>query len=246
MILLQESDRAPAAGRAARFRLGGCRARHLLDVLGARPGRALRVGFLDGALGTGTVVHTSDDEVELDCEFEPEPPPRPLVDLILAIPRPKRLADLLAEVTALGVDRIVLLRTWRVAKPYLTARVLKPEVYRPHLWDGLEQAGCTREPTVRVEPLFRPYVEDRLAAEFAGSTRLALHPGEAPALGALSLGADERVCLAIGPEGGFREFEIELLAGAGFTQAQLGGRTLRVDTAVVAALATVAAARQPR
>ena len=46
-----------------------------------------------------------------------------------------------------------------------------------------------------------------------------------------------------GPEGGWNQFERDLLAAHGFAGVTLGARTLRSDTAVVALLALVHEAR---
>jgi RsmE family RNA methyltransferase len=54
-------------------------------------------------------------------------------------------------------------------------------------------------------------------------------PGRAP--------AGRRVLLAIGPEGGWNDYERELLVAHRFTPVGLGPRTLRTDTACVALLA---------
>jgi 16S rRNA (uracil1498-N3)-methyltransferase len=48
--------------------------------------------------------------------------------------------------------------------------------------------------------------------------------------------------LAVGPEGGWTAAEISLFASAGWHSASLGPRILRVETAVIAALAIVNAA----
>jgi len=53
------------------------------------------------------------------------------------------------------------------------------------------------------------------------------------------------VLLAVGPEGGWNQFERDLLATHGFVGVTLGARTLRSDTAVVALLALVHDARLP-
>jgi RsmE family RNA methyltransferase len=45
-----------------------------------------------------------------------------------------------------------------------------------------------------------------------------------------------RVLVAVGPEGGWNDFERELLTARGFEPFSLGARTLRVDTACVALL----------
>ena len=48
-----------------------------------------------------------------------------------------------------------------------------------------------------------------------------------------------RLLLAIGPEGGWNDFEIALLEAHGFQSAGMGPRTLRTDTACIALLALV-------
>lgn len=235
LILVHEDDRA-ADGR---FVLGGGRARHVREVLRAEPGRELRVGLLEGPLGRGCVEESAQGRVVLACEFEREPPPRPLVDLVLAVPRPKSLVKLWPEIAALGVDRVVLLRSWRVGKPYLSAKALDPATYRPLLFEGMMQARTTREPRVEVEPLFRPWAEDRAPALVAGATALVAHPAAPTPLASLRIARGERVVLAVGPEGGFVPFEVEALARAGFRGVSMGERTLRVETATVALLAQV-------
>ena len=47
----------------------------------------------------------------------------------------------------------------------------------------------------------------------------------------------QAVTLAIGCEGGFIPYEINLLAAQGFTPVELGERILRVETAVTALIA---------
>lgn len=241
LLLLLPDDRCPDG----RFVVGGRRAEHLRSVLDVAPGRSLRCGLLEGPRGEGTVVEVG-ETVVVEVAFEAEPPPRPAVSLVLAVPRPRSLKKLLPEVTALGVDRIVLIRSWRVAKPYLTAAVLEPDAIRALLIEGLEQARCTRLPDFRLESLFRPYVEDRIAAEFADHRRVVLHPG-APDTALRAEAADDRpTVIAIGPEGGWVPFELDALGAAGFELAGMGSRVLRVETACVGALTLLHAARRAR
>lgn len=235
LILLTEADR----DESGRFVLRGERAGHVLEVLRAEPGRELCVGLLEGPRGRGRVLETADDRAVLACDFDPAPPPRPATDLVLAIPRPKSLTKLWPEIAALGVDRVVLLRTWRVAKPYLTAAALDPSVYRPLLHDGMMQARTTREPRVSVEPLFRPWAEDRARDFCDGALVLVAHPAAATPLASVRIAPRQRVVLAVGPEGGFVPYEVESLERAGFRAVSIGERTLRVETAVVALLAQI-------
>jgi RsmE family RNA methyltransferase len=89
-------------------------------------------------------------------------------------------------------------------------------------------------PEIIIEKRFKPFVEDRLPAMAAGSLGLIGHPGDYPAC---PRGLDEPVTLAIGPEGGWIPYEVDLLTQAGLQPVQLGARILRVETAVTALLA---------
>jgi RsmE family RNA methyltransferase len=68
----------------------------------------------------------------------------------------------------------------------------------------------------------------------AGTLGLVGHPGNHPPC---PRALTEPVTLAIGPEGGWIPYEIDLLGKAGLQPVQLGERILRVETAVTALLA---------
>ncbi len=240
-LILLEAGEVHADGPAASVTLDGVRARHLIDVLQVTIGQQVRVGVLDGVRGMAAVVSIADDAVSLRCQFEPDVPPRPRVDLLLALPRPKVMRRLWAQVAALGVGRILLTNAERVERDYFDAHVLSPEVYRPLLVEGLQQARDTRLPVVSIHRRFRILVEDELDALCPDRLRLAADPAApAPARAvAASAGGESRVLLAVGPEGGWNAFERTLLESHGFRAIGMGPRTLRTDTACVALLALV-------
>ena len=110
-----------------------------------------------------------------------------------------------------------------------------PEALREQLILGLEQARDTVLPEVSIEKRFKPFVEDRLPALASGTLGLIGHPGDYPAC---PRAVQEPVTLAIGPEGGWIPYEVDLLReAAGLQPVQLGERILRVETAVPALLA---------
>lgn len=241
LILLYGADQVP--GTRDHFRLRDHRRVHLLEVLKVQTGQRLRVGLLDGHRGEAEVISISTSEIVVRAELH-EPPDAPLTDLVLALPRPKSLKKLLPEVAALGVGRLTLLRTWRVEKSYLTSSLLRPEEHQPLFDEGLMQAEGTRRPELSLEARFRPYVEDRLPALLEGRLGLVAHPGSPTRLADLTLAGDQAVTVALGPEGGFLPFEVELLEAAGMRPVALGPRILRVETAVVAVLANLELLRQ--
>jgi RsmE family RNA methyltransferase len=221
-------------------RLSGERARHLTAVLHVVPGQLVRLGQLDGPHGVGTVTAVDGADVLLECQWEEAVPPRPQVDLLLALPRPKVLRRLWSQIAALGVGHVILTNAARVERHYFDAHVLEPATYHPLLVEGLQQARDTRLPVVSVHRRFRPLVEDDLATLFPAGRRLVGHPGETRSTGhALDGDAASRVLLAVGPEGGWSEFELDLLARHGFSRVGMGARPLRSDTATIALLSLV-------
>jgi RsmE family RNA methyltransferase len=235
LILLEDRDR----GDGSCVTLIDARATHLLKVLRVTPGQTVRIGMLDGSFGTGTVEAVHDGRVTMRCVFEADAPPRPRVDVLLALPRPKVLRRLWAQFAALGVGQIILTNASRVERDYFDTHVVTETCYRPLLIEGLQQARDTRLPRVSIHRQFRILVEDQLDALFPSGVRLVADPSGRTSIANALAGRDERVFLAIGPEGGWNEFELNLLADHGFTRVGLGQRTLRVDTASIAILSQV-------
>jgi RsmE family RNA methyltransferase len=213
------------------------RAAHLRDVLKAAPGQTVRSGTVNGLAGVSVVLDVSGAAVRLQADHR-QALEEPWLDLLLAAPRPKVLKRLWPQLAALGVGRIVVLNAAKVEKCYFSSQWLEPQYYRPLLVEGLMQGGVTRLPEVLVRARFRPFVEDELDGLFPSPLRLLAHPG--PRTPGLPCGlARQRPLLAIGPEGGWTEFELRLLAARGFSLFSLGARTLRTDTACVALIAVI-------
>lgn len=224
--------------------LSGPRAAHLLDVLKLRVNDHVRVGVVDGARGTATVVRIDAERtIALACAFEPGIPSPPAVDLLLALPRPKVMRRLWAQLAALGVGRILLTSAERVERNYFDTHVLSPSVYRPLLLEGLQQARDTRVPLVTIHRQLKVLVEDDLNVLSTAERRILADPdARTPVPAVMAAQKSGRVLLAIGPEGGWNGFETRLLMSNGFQPAGMGPRTLRTDTACVALLALVHAA----
>jgi RsmE family RNA methyltransferase len=219
-------------------RLSDRRAAHLRSVMKVAPEHEVRVGVLDGVRGIGTVTSVTDHIIELRCAFEDTVAPRPAIDLLLALPRPKVMRRLWAQLAALGVGQIIVTNAARVERDFFDAHVLTPECYGPLLIEGLQQARDTRLPLVSIHRQFKVLVEDQLDRLFPDGQRVVAHPGCATSMAdARRNRGDERLLLAVGPEGGWNEFELRLLAAHGFQSVGMGPRTLRSDTACIALLA---------
>jgi RsmE family RNA methyltransferase len=209
------------------------RLRHLRTVLGVAQGSRVRAGVIGGATGTAEVVELSADGAVLALELGDAPRPPLPVELVLAIPRPKVLSRVIESAAAFGVDRIALTNAWRVDKSYLKSPRLEPDALAEAARLGAEQGATTHLPPISVHARLMPLLDERWPAPGSG-VRLIAHPGAPP----IERGfRDGPVTLAIGPEGGWIEREVETFVARGFTPVSLGSAILRVEAAVAGALA---------
>lgn len=221
-------------------RLADHRADHLRKVLKAKPGDTVRVGVIGGLMGSGRIRAISRDEAVIEVMVNTLPPAKLGLHLILALPRPIMVKRILAQAATLGVNHLYLINAQRVEKSFFGASPVKDGTFSSFLLKGLEQAIDTIMPTVSVHPRFRPFIEDVLPGLTAGR-RLIAHPQGAAGLAGLAsspLGTGPTL-LAIGPEGGWLDFEVTKFMESGFEPFSLGPRILRVNTAVPAIIAQI-------
>ncbi|MEQ7918780.1 16S rRNA (uracil(1498)-N(3))-methyltransferase [Xanthomonas sp. WHRI 1810A] len=229
LLLLEDADFIAADRVVLRDR----RFKHMQDVHRSVVGDTLRVGRVGGLMGSAAVLRLEPQEAELSVSFDDPPPAKLPLTLLLALPRPKMLRRLFQTVATMGVPKIVLLNSYRVEKSFWQTPFLEPEAIREQLILGLEQGRDSVLPEIVIEKRFKPFVEDRLPALVEGTLGLVGHPGDFPAC---PRAVEQPVTLAIGPEGGWIPYEVELLRKAGLQPVQLGERILRVETAVTALL----------
>lgn len=209
------------------------RARHLTRVIRPEDGESLRVGVINGRMGSA-IVHPAEaggwrlTSLHLDSD-----PPGPLpLTLVMAMPRPKAFRRIFQGLTALGVKSLYLINTYRVEKSYWQTPWLESEALRENALLGLEQAQDTVLPEIHVRKRFKPFVEDELPGLIqARGTGFVAHP-HPPEDPGLQPEHGQAMVLAVGPEGGFIPYEVDKLIQAGCAPLSLGPRILRVETAL--------------
>ena len=240
-LLLLEPGELDADGVA---RLTGRRLAHASEVLRAQASDTIRVGMRGGNTGLAEILSIDSRELKLRANLSQPPPARPGIDLLLGMPRPKSLRRILPALASFGVDRVVLINGARVEKSYFESPLLAPDSVAALFSLGLEQARDTVSPDLLVHQRFRPFVEDQLDALFpAPALRLLAHPSPRASDSSLVTRRSgiARTLLAVGPDGGWVPFELELLAARGFTQVSLGARALRTEVAIPALLGALVA-----
>jgi len=214
--------------------VSGRQHQHILKVLRKKVGDRIQVGVIDGDIFDASISALSSTDCTLLLgEYQPAPAPLPCT-LILAMPRPKMLRRVLQTVSAMGVKEIYLINSYRVEKSFWQTPFLDPKAIDEQLILGLEQAKDTLMPRVHIRKLFKPFVEDELPAIIGEQEAWLAHPRVD---GFCPKADDTARVVAIGPEGGFIEYEVNKLIEAGCEAFSLGPRILRVENAVPVVLA---------
>ena len=210
--------------------LEGAAFRHIREVIRAKPGQRIRVGAIDGNCGTARLASLHQNTAHLDNIELTQPGGKLLdADLVLALPRPKMARRVIESAVQIGFRSIHLINSWKVDKSFWQSKYLQPTALRETLIRGAEQAAVTCLPGIHLHPRFKPFVEDQLPAMLEGRMGLVGHPDSDQVC---PVGIGEPSLLAVGPEGGFTPYELEMFARAGMKSVSLGGRILRVETAL--------------
>lgn len=230
LILLQPSS----LSSDETLTIDGRQAEHIRKHLKKEVGHTFRVGIVNGPEGTATIHSIQGGRIFASCTWTLDHPRHPPMDLLLALPRPKVMKRLWAQLAALGVGHIYLTNAWKVEPFYFDSHVLDSETYEPLLVEGLQQAHDTFMPTVSIHRRFGILMEEGLP----DIRRWVAHPGDGRPDGTpLPIEPRSRHLLAIGPEGGWTDQEVETLQNHAFDPFSLGPRILRSDTACIAAMA---------
>ena len=217
-----EGDRARYLGRVLRLRVGD-------DVAifnGSGPEWAATIT----AMTKGTVTLELGERIESATES-------PLkIHLVQGISRGERMDYVVQKATELGVKRITPVLTEYGVVKLDEKRAAK----RREHWEGVaasacEQCGRTRLPLIDGPLALKDWFGARPVST---DLDLILAPGATTPLAGIKP-PDTKVCILIGPEGGFSQIEYEDAEVAGFKAVSLGPRILRTETAAVAALAVM-------
>ncbi len=207
-------------------------ASHLAKVLRARSGDELVLFSGDGREYAGAIESVRGSRVTASvgnaADVDRESPFA--ITLVQCVPRGDRMDFIVQKATELGVARIVPVLSQRsVVRLDVSHAESKAAHWRAVIVNACEQCGRNRLPAIDAPIPLLNY----LGSSPSTSARLVLEPGlESAATPDLDASAE----IAIGPEGGFADDELDAFRIAGFVRVKLGPRILRTETAAIAAL----------
>ena len=208
-------------------------ARHLATVLRARPGEPVILFNGKGGEYWGTLGQVSGKKVMVTLTgFDETNRESPLITRLgIGLSRGERFEWVLQKATELGVSEIFPLITERTEVKLKGEREEKKlQRWQQVIVSACEQSGRNRLPLLHpLQPLADWQGVD-------GELKLVLHHRSALGIGELRPLRPATVAMAIGPEGGLSDDEIQQLSKSGFQNLTLGPRVLRTETAPIVAL----------
>jgi 16S rRNA (uracil1498-N3)-methyltransferase len=215
--------------------LTGAHADHLVRVLRARVGQAFDV-VANGVVRRGVVVALADSLVDFELGEEiPAQPTAIQLALLMAIFKFDRMEWAIEKCTELGVTRIVPVIARRTDSHLVAASAKRVERWRRIALQASEQSRRASPPEI-ADP-----IKLGEAMVFPAGLKIVLSEAEEQSQ-LRDIRPTGEVLLAIGPEGGWTEGELELLQKNGWLSASLGPTILRAETAAIAATAVTMSA----
>ena len=211
-------------------------AHHLGRVLRAQTGQ--RYELSDGErVWLGEIASVGRDRVQFTL-VEELPAHQPTLDvtLLLSVVKFDMFEWAIEKATELGVSTIVPLAATRSEKALLTSAIKRVERWKKILLESSQQSRRVRVPVL--EELSAP--ENAFASHRDGLRILLSERQDAPSIRRVLEGQHQaKATLAIGPEGGWTDDELDSARRSGFQEASLGKLILRTETAVIAALSSL-------
>jgi 16S rRNA (uracil1498-N3)-methyltransferase len=222
-----------------RAALTGDHADHLIRILRARVGQEFDIAT-GPVVRRGRIAAIANQRVEFDLGEELPVAVTPKITLLLAVFKFDRMEWAIEKCTELGVSRIVPVIARRTDAHLAAASAKRVERWQRLALQAAEQSRRAVPPEITA-PL---KLSDAMA--LPGALRIVFAESEQQPLRDV-LEADvleshsphSQISLAIGPEGGWAEGELELFHLAGWVSAWLGSTILRAETAAIAAIAIV-------
>ncbi len=216
-----------------RATLLGLHAEHLARVLRARVGQEFDIST--GAdVRRGRIITITPERVDFElAELIPAGTLLPLT-LVLSIFKFDRMEWAIEKCTELGISRLIPAIARRTEAHLAAATPKRLERWRRIAHEAAQQSRRVQPPEIS-EPM---KIKDVVGLPIA--TRIVLSETEDQTTIKQALQSRPRdIVLALGPEGGWTESELELFHNAGWVSASLGNTILRVETAAIASSSIV-------
>lgn len=207
-------------------------AEHLVRVLRAREGQEFDI-VAHGVVRRGRILSITNGRVELELAEEIPAALSPFhLTLLLAIFKFDRMEWAIEKCTELGAAHIIPLIARRTDPHLASASAKRVERWRRISLQAAEQSRRATPPEIS-DP-----INLHNAVVISAKSKIVLSEAEQQShLRDIHPASDGEILLAIGPEGGWTEDELDAFRNSNWTSVSLGPTILRAETAAIAATA---------
>lgn len=207
---------------------------HLHETLGAKVGDQLKCTVLNHAHALGTILELTENSCQLKLEsftaFTPA-----WFNLVVGVSRPQTTRKILEHATTFGAKKIHFYKAALSEKSYLSSKVFEEKEKNELLLAGLSQSACYGQlPEVSLDkynPANQYATESqKFVLDLTGAKSFLDYHQEA------KINFESPITLAIGPERGFIQEDLEHFKSAGFKSVKISPSVLRVEHAIYSAI----------
>lgn len=221
--VLLEGDRANMA-----------RLEHELSV-----GLEIAAARYNGRRGRAQVIKCEEGMIELKVRLNDEAPSRDNTQVIVAIPRPQTIKKVLQSAASFGLRAVHFVPSQACQSSYMQSKSLRPDFLNKEIQLGMQQVFDCNPPEVIVHKSFPNDLAAALKFE-SQALKLCAHTNKFFAESALANSmanfklesSDAPLVIAIGPEAGWTNSEVQTFVTQGFRPVSLGERIYRVEVAL--------------
>lgn len=225
----------PPAAAAAALSVGGELSKeeshHAAKVLRLKAGDVITLFDGAGTTASATITAIGSRVTVRFMAVHHQPPVKPRLTIAAAVPKGSRADAMVEQLSQLGCDELVPLRT---ARSIVDPRDAKLERFQRACIESAKQ--CGRPHLMSIAPLTTLH---ELLHRSDHDLRLLALPAAAEPLDSNALRQARQVLALVGPEGGWMDEEIHDARQAGCIAWSLGPHVMRIETAATAAAALV-------
>lgn len=227
-IILEETERIDGP----LFCLNPRKSNHILKTLKSKTGDRLKAGLFNTSLGTAIIDTINLEKREVTISYEEDNTSLPIANLapikvFSSIQRPQTVKKIIQLAATCGVSQIFFFPADKSEFSYLKSSLWEEKSILEEIILGLEQGGRIMQPQISV--LKNKYkikehltLGDRIVLDFHSKTLLEER---------VRFDIENKLHIAIGPESGFTEEDIEYFTNLNFKKVSVSENILRSEIA---------------
>jgi 16S rRNA (uracil1498-N3)-methyltransferase len=217
-----------------RITLDEFESRHILTTLKKKKGDKIRVTDGQGNVYHSTIIKEL-KELELEyCIIDTFDKDRPGLTLAVGFIRPNRLDIMLEKCTELGVAQFILFKSQ--FSNYISYNLSR---FQKILRQAIKQSVQFYLPRISIIDKFEDFLKNTVKYDLKIVAENPQSKGILYRLSEYKVDNFKNIVLAIGPEGGFHDEEIELFENYEYIPVSLGNTRLRTETAALTGISVL-------